>query len=461
MINRILDNLKAISTHQGFRRYFTNTSWLFAEKVLRMVVGLFVGVWVARYLGPEQFGLLSYAQSFVALFTAFATLGLDGIVVRELVKDESRREELLGTAFWLKVIGSVAVLLILAVAVNFTSNDKYTNMLVFIIASATIFQSFNVIDMYFQAKVLGKYIAFANSLALFLGSSVKVALILNHAPLEAFALAVVFDGFILAIGYVYFYGLSLRAKRSNLHSDIQNAKFSIIPLKFKRQTAVSLLKDSWPLILSGIVIMIYMRIDQVMIKEMLGAEAVGQYAAAVRISEAWYFIPVVISSSLFPAIINAKKVSEELYYKRLQRLYDLMVWLSIGVALPMTFLSDWVVNLLYGSAYKEAGSVLMIHIWAGVFVSLGVAFGKFLMVENHTRKYFNRTALGAFINVILNFILIPRCGINGAVIATLLGQFVANYVYDIFDKDLHHQLKMKTIAFLPIHILKGYKKNII
>jgi O-antigen/teichoic acid export membrane protein len=96
-------------------RYFANTSWLFGEKILRMIVGLFVGIWVARYLGPEQFGLLSYAQSFVGLFTAIATLGLDGIVVRELVKDPSRRDELIGTAFWLKFIRDVRFFVILEI----------------------------------------------------------------------------------------------------------------------------------------------------------------------------------------------------------------------------------------------------------------------------------------------------------------------------------------------------------
>ena len=126
-----MQRLKALKSHQGFMKYFKNTSWLFGEKILRMVVGLFVGIWVARYLGPEQFGLFSYAQSFVGLFTAIATLGLDGIVVRELVKDESRRDELMGTAFWLKILGALGVLIVLAIAVNFTSNDSYTNSLVF------------------------------------------------------------------------------------------------------------------------------------------------------------------------------------------------------------------------------------------------------------------------------------------------------------------------------------------
>jgi len=158
----MISKIKSIRNHQGFIKYFKNTSWLFGEKILRMVVGLFVGIWVARYLGPEQFGLFSYTQSFVGLFTAIATLGLDGIVVRELVRDESRRDELIETAFWLKFIGAFGVLIVLAIAVNFTSNDTYTNTLIFIIASATIFQSFNVVNMYFQSKVMGKYIVYAN-----------------------------------------------------------------------------------------------------------------------------------------------------------------------------------------------------------------------------------------------------------------------------------------------------------
>ncbi len=415
-------------------RYFKNTSWLFGEKILRMVVGLFVGIWVARYLGPEQFGIFSYAQSFVGLFAAIATLGLDGIVVRELVKDENRTGELIGTAFWLKLIGAFLVLIILAIAVNFTSNDSYTNALVFIIASATIFQSFNVVDMFFQAKVLSKFVVYANIISLFVSSIVKVVLILNEASLVSFAWVVLFDSFVLAIGFLYFY--------------LKNSTLSIKHLKFNKSTAVDLLKDSWPLILSGIVISIYMKIDQVMIKEMLNAEAVGQYAAAVRLSEAWYFIPMVISASLFPAIINAKKQSKALYYERLQKLYDLMVWLAIAIAIPMTFLSDWVINLLYGEAYHEAGGVLIVHIWAGVFVFLTVASGHFLIAENMIMKAFYRNALAVFFNIVLNIVLIAEYGIKGAAIATLISWIISGYIYDFLDKKIRFMFVQKTKSLI-------------
>jgi O-antigen/teichoic acid export membrane protein len=427
--------LRSLKSHQGFIKYFKNTSWLFGEKILRLVVGIFVIVWIARYLGPEEFGLFSYAQSFVGLFTVIATLGLDNIVIRELVKDESRRYELIGTAFWLKLMGAFGVLIILAIAVNFTTNDMQTNILVFIIASATIFQSFNVIDFYFQSKVMSKFIVYANIISLSISSIIKVILILNEAPLVAFAWVILFDSFVLACGFIYFYF------KNNTKSIMKN-------LKFTKTTAKGLLKDSWPLILTGVVISIYMKIDQIMIKEMLGSEAVGQYAAAVRLSEAFYFIPVVIAASLFPAIINAKKVSEELYYARLQKLYDFMVWMAIAIAIPMSFASDWLVKILYGTHYYEAGPVLLIHAWAGILVFLGVASGKWYISENLQILYFWRVFCGMIINIILNLILIPKYGINGAAYSILASYTVAAYLFDMFNYKTRKVFYMKTKSLL-------------
>ena len=363
----MIQKLVSLKNNPGFIKYFKNTSWLFVEKIFRVLVGLFVGIWVARYLGPEQFGLFSYAQSFVGLFTVIATLGLDNILIRELVMDKNRKYELIGTAFCLKCMGAFIVLFMLSIVISLISNDIQTNILVFIIASATIFQSVNVVDFYFQSKVMSKYIVYVNIIGLFISSLIKIILILNEASLIAFAWVVLFDSFILAIGYLYFY--------------FKNNSFKIIKkLNFNKTVAIDLLKNSWPLILTGLVISLYTKIDQVMIKEILDNESVGQYAAAVRLSDAWYFIPVVLSASLFPAIINAKGISEELYYSRLQKLYNLLVLIAIVIALLMTFLSSWLVELLYGAQYHEAGKVLLIHVWAGVFVFLGVASGK--MVYN-------------------------------------------------------------------------------
>ncbi|WP_459898687.1 flippase [Campylobacter concisus] len=434
----MIDKIILLKHHQGFMKYFKNTSWLFFEKMLRMFVGLFVGIWVTRYLGPERFGLFSYAQSFVGLFVVIATLGLDGIVVRELVKDESRTNDLIGTAFYLKLIGAILTLLVLVIATQFTSNDRYTNLLVFIIASATIFQSFNVVDMYFQSKVLSKYVVFSNIISLFISSIVKITLILINAPLVAFAWAILFDSIVLALGFIYFF----------LKYSISEIK----KIKFNKTIAISLLKDSWPLILSGVVISIYMKIDQVMIQDMLGSEAVGQYAAATRLSEIWYFIPTILVSSLFPAIVNARKQSEELYYSRLQKLFDLVVWIAIVIALPMTFLSDMIVDILYGKQYSQAASVLMIHIWASIFVFLGVISSNWYINENLQLLAFLRAFYGMISNIFLNLLLITKYGIQGAAIATLISYMIVDFICDVVNCYSRRIFFMKLNTINPMRI---------
>lgn len=443
-----VERFKALFQHKGFQRYAKNTSWLMAEKVLRMVVGLFVGVWVARYLGPEQFGLFSYAQSFVFLFSVVATLGLDGIVVRELVKDQSQRDVLLGTAFILKLFGSVVVFPLLWLGVQFANNDASTNWMIFLIASATVFQSFNVIDFYYQSVVLSKYVAMANTLSLAISSVIKIGLILAEAPLMAFVVMIVFDAVILSLGLLYFYFINNRHKVYQWQFDLNIAK--------------SLLKDSWPLIVSSAMISLYMRIDQVMIKEMLDNNAVGQYAAAVKLSEAWYFLPIVICGSVFPAIASSKKVDERQYYKRLQRLYNLMAFIACIVALIVTFLSGWLIDFLYGEEFKGASEVLLVHVWAGVFVSLGVAAGKWILMEN-LQVYTNYFLfIGMVFNIVLNLFFIDLYGILGAAIATIFSQAIASYFASfIFVKTRKrfYMLTKSLFAFGVFDLLKMKKLN--
>lgn len=429
---------------ENFLKYLFNTSWLFFEKVLRLISGIFVGIWIARYLGPKDFGLFNYVQSFVGVFAILANLGLDTILVRELVLQKHSQNEVLSTAFLLKLFGSFLLILLLIFILYYTNESKYNVFLVLVIASATIFQAFTVIDHYFQSIVASKYIVYANVFSLIISNTIKIILLVNKASLLSFSFVVLYESFFVAVFYTYFL--------------IKKSKDLRIKLTFKKQIAYYLLNDSWPVILSGIVISIYMRVDQVIIKQLLNTSAVGQYAAAVRLSEAWYFIPMVISTSLYPALINAKKNSKAIYLDRLQKLYDLMTWMAIIVAIPMTFFSDWIVQILYGSDYSESGSVLKVHIWTGVFVFIGLAFSSFLTVENLTKKSFYRTLLGAIVNIALNYIFIPKYGIIGSAYATLIAQIFANYIYDLFDKSLHYQFVMKSKSLFPIHYLRKYKK---
>jgi len=436
-----MQRLKALKSHQGFMRYFKNTSWLFGEKILRMIVGLFVGIWVARYLGPEQFGLFSYAQGFVGLFTAISTLGLDGIVVRELIKDEKRSDELIGTVFWMKLMGAFGVLGFLAIAVNFTSNDSYTNILVFIIASATIFQSFNVVDFYFQSKVMSKFVVYVNIISLFLSSIVKVTLILNAAPLEAFAMVIVFDTFVLACGFIYFF--------------LKNSTFKIRDLKFHKDVAISLLKDSWPLILSGSVLMIQARIDQVMIKEMVGSLEVGYYSAAMRLIEALAFAPMMLRNSLYPSIQNAKNLNQNFYKNRLLNFYRLNFLLFLVFAIPIFLFAERIVVFLFGIEYQPAGVLLSLLSIRLFFANMGVARGVHILAENLMKFSMVTMILGTIVNICLNYILIPGNGAKGAIVATIASLFVTIFLVDIFYS------KTRQNTLLQIRsILTFYKINL-
>ena len=409
----ILKKIVQLKHHSGFRKYFANTSWLLVERALRMAVSLFVSIYVVRFLGPERFGLLSYALSFVGIFVALASLGLDEVVVRELIKTPEQREKILGSSFLLKLVGTLLMWTAILVAIPLTENDLQTNILIIIIAFGSVFLAFNVIDLNFQAKVKSKYVVHAQFVQLIISSIVKIILVVNEAPLIWFASIYSLDVIVLAMGLVFAY--------------LYNGD-NIFSWEWSFETSKYLLHDSWPLILAGVVISVYMKIDQVMIKEMLGAKEVGLYAAAVKLSEAWYFIPMAIASSLFPAIINAKVYQKEEYYKRLQKLYDLMVWGSVAVAIPTTLVADWLILILYGNEFKDAADVLRIYIWAGVFVALGVASSKWLVIENLQIYSFYRTALGAVLNISCNLWLIPIYGIKGAVFATLISYFFVAYV---------------------------------
>jgi len=422
-------------------KYFKNTSWLFAEKILRMVVGLLVGIWVARYLGPDKFGLLSFAHSFVGLFTIFATLGLDEVVVRELVKDESRRDSLVGTTFWLKLFGAFLVLLVLAFAINFTSNDVDTHILVFIIASATIFQSFNIVDFYFQSKILGKFVAYANFISLFISTIVKIALILSHASLLAFAWVILFDSFVLACGFIYFF--------------LKHSTFRIKYLIFHKSTAIDLLKDSWPLIFSGGVLMIQARIDQVMIKEMLGSLEVGYYSVAMRLIEAAAFIPMLLKSSLYPSIQSAKIQSKALYQDRLLNFYRLNFLFFLVLAIPIFIFAEPIIVLLFGIEYQPAGVLLALLSIRLFFANMGVARGTYIVTENLMKFSMFTMILGTIVNIYLNYVLIPNYGARGAIVATIVSFFTTIYLVDIFYSKTRHNVILQLKS-----IITFYKLNI-
>lgn len=422
-----------------------NTSWVLSERILRIFVALFIGVWVARYLGPENFGILSYAQSFVAIFSAFSSLGLREILVRELVKGDEDRYVLMGTSFWLQTFGSVFLMSCLLISIYFNDNSALTNKIIIILGFLTFLHSFSIIASYFESIVQSKNVVIPSVIGLIISSLFKVFLILNGAPLIHFVYVLVFDIVFMTISQIYIYH-----KKSQF----------LLKWKFSGQRAKKLLGDSWPLILSSIMISIYMRVDQVMIKELMSNEAVGQYAAAVKLSEAWYFVPSVICASLFPAIVNAKMKSSRLYHQRLQRLYNLMVLLALSLVIPTMLLSDWLVEITYGVEYQSTAKVLSIHVLAGVFVFLGVSNSKWFLNENLQKYGTLCLSLGMVTNVILNFILIPRMGVVGAAYATLISHFTSTLIGPLLFKKTRPSFFRMMRSLLFVDILKSLGKGV-
>jgi len=439
----LIGKLKTLLTkNSGFARYLKNTSWLMGEKVVRLLIALSVGVWVTRYLGPEQFGILSYAQSFVGIFAALSSLGLNDIIIRELVKDQDRRNLILGSSFGLQTLGSSLIMLILIISIYYNDNEPLTNKIIIILGLLTFINSFNVIASYFHSQVKSKFYAIAGLVGVIISALLKIYLILGSYSLIYFVYVLTFDVIFLVTGLIWFY------KKSGE---------SLLKWKFSWKMAKDLLKDAWPLILSGIIVSIYMKIDQVMIKEYLGNGEVGQYSAAVRLSEAWYFIPTIICSSLFPAIINAKLKDDTLYKDRLQRLYNLMVVLGVVIILPVLKLSDWMINLLYGEAFQRSAGVLNIHILGSVFVFLGVANQKWFISENYQAYNIICLGMGMVANIVLNVIMIPKMGIMGAAYATLISQFTASVLAPVFFKKTRSSFYMMLRALFFVQVFKDGK----
>ncbi|MEH2123564.1 flippase [Nostoc sp.] len=434
-----IKNLSKFKSRSGLRAIIANTGWLFADRILRMGASLIVGVWVARYLGVKQYGLFNYALAFVALFSPIFTLGLDDVVVRHLVRQSSNKEEILGTTFWLKFLGGIASVL-LAVSTMFFLGEHQTLKiwLVAILGIAGVFRASDTIELWFQSQVQSKYTVIAKNTAFLLNTLIKIALILTKAPLLAFALVTLAEFAMSAIGLLIVY----QVKGSSLWL-----------WRWSVATAKTLLKESLPLIFSGFAIMIFMRIDQVMLGQMIGDSEVGIYSAAVRVSEIWYFIPGAIVSSVAPAIYAAKEKSEGLYYQRIGQLLSLMTCISLAIALPMSFLSDKIIMVMFGSGYAEAGPILAVHIWTSLFVFMGLATSPWFIAEGLNHVSLGKTLFGAILNIILNLLLIPKYAGLGAAIATIISQAAAAFICNAFDSRTQKLFKIQVRSL--IHFYKS------
>ncbi|MFZ2630253.1 MAG: flippase [Desulfosalsimonadaceae bacterium] len=414
--------------HTGLKKIISNISWLFFEKFFNMGLGLIIGIFVARYLGPDRFGLLNYAMAFVALFTPLAGLGLDSVVVREIIAKPDATGALLGTSFYLKLGGSFLLVVFAGIAQYFLDpKDPVSLYLVIIIAGGAVFQSFGTIDFWFRAQVLSKYTVIANNIAALIASLFRLALVFLGAGLLFFGFAISFNFLLAAVGMVIAYR-------------IYGGRFAA--WKFEFSQVRTLLKDGWPLALQSLMVMVYMRIDQVMLKTMTNNYEVGIYSAAVRLTEIWYVVPMVVCQTLLPAIIRAKQMDKTIYLNRIQYLYNLLLWMAIGIAIIVTFSSGFIVSTLLGAQYVKSANIFAIQIWLGCWVFLNVARQQWILAENKLIIALYSEIVATSLNVAANLILIPKYGAFGAVVASLFAATITNFIMALFSETIRFSLMM-------------------
>ncbi|RMG69363.1 MAG: flippase, partial [Bacteroidetes bacterium] len=400
-MNKLFDKAKALLNRQGESglKYLINTSWVFAERILLLGTSFTVGIYVARFLGPTQFGTLAYALSFAQLFAALANMGLDRILVREFVNQPESKDAIISTSFLLKLSGAIVAIALVALVTSGLGNDPTTILYIVIIASGNILQAFSVLDAFFQSQVQAKYVAMARFWASLTATGIKFALVMAQAPLVAF---VIIYGVEMSL-----FGLGLLLQYFRVHKHLWQWRPS-------KALARTLMRDSWPLILGGFMIDFYSRIDRIMINEMLTATETGEYAVGIKLFETISFLPVVLCTSLFPAILNARKDDLKKYQNRLQQLYSLMSASAWAVALGLSLTAAWLIPFLYGEEYQAGVLVLQIVAFTLVPISMGLALSQYLIAENLVKIDMMRKLVGMVTNVSLNFYMIPRMGIVGA-----------------------------------------------
>lgn len=445
MLNRISSIKKKLSPDSI--KYAKNTIWSLVEKVLRLVAQFFVGVLVARYLEPESYGILQYGIAFVFLYGAFASLGLREISMRELVGKESDDvTRIIGSTFFLRIFGAVAAILFISfiafLLVNGNSDsirgDAGTiKLYIFILSLGILGQSLDVIESFFRARAESKYITYSHTIAIIISSIVKIVLVLLGEDLFYFVLIYCFDMFGYLLPQIFFF---------------RKKGFKVTAWRFDRILGKKLFLNSYPLMLSAIMVNIYMSIDQILIPMFLPYEGLGYYSSAVKILSAFNFLPVAIGTALFPQLVEAKH-DNSLLKSRLLFLYALIFWLSILITLFLFFFSELIIIKVYTETYAEAIDVLRVSAFSVTATFLGVATEQFLIAKDFIRISFFRTFIGAVVNIILNIVWIPQFGILGAAYATIVSYYLATIALLFLFKETRYQMVLLFKSMNPVYVI--------
>jgi len=432
----VINKIKSFFNQKSFKKYFSNTVWLLSEKFYRLFIFFILEIFYAKYLGPVKYGELNYVLAFVNIFSIFILLGLDNVIIKKLVMFKSKIDLLLKNAFLLKLSGYIVMSIIMLLLINCCDwFDSLERKLVLVFLVSYFFQVFYFYEYFYQAFLLNKYIFLSKVITLTTVFILRIFIVIYYKSLVLIAITYVIESIMLSMFYIFFFKNKFK---KDIYKNTENKK----KLKFL------ILKESFPLMLSGFLVIIYMKIDQIMIKYFLSAKEVGIYSVAVKLTEVWYFIPMIISNALYPLMIKKRQQGVNEYNGLFQKMYFSMVTLAI-LLIAFTYLfGEKIIILLFGKEYINAYEVLLIYVWASLFVFMGVFASKWMIIERYNKFVLFKSIAGVIINIVLNFLLIPRLGIKGAAIATVVSQLVSSYLFNMFFKELRYNFFMQSKALL-------------
>lgn len=403
----------------GKKKVISNMSWLLGGKIVNMILSFFVSLATARYLGPDNFGSINYVAAYVSFFSSITSLGLSVIVIKEVSMGKEKDNEVIWTGVLMRFITAILSTISVLGLVYMTDGGDPLIMKIALLESIGILASaFDTFMYWFQGKLLGKYVSIASVVAYLGMSAYRIYLLANNADILWFAFATSVDTLLLSLVLFICY-----IRENGFH------------LKASLALGKRLMKQSYHYMISGLIAILYSKIDQIMLKHMLDSYSVGLYSVALAISGLWGMIPSAFIQSVSPVLYKDAAENRAMFFKRLRQSYAGIWFLNICWSVAISLFSYWVIYLLYGKDYVGAQGALVIVVWYSGISSIGSLTQVYLATENKN-KYVNYFALAGLVtDVILNLLLIPVLGIMGAAVATLVTYVVIHIVMPLVIPD--------------------------
>lgn len=417
-------------------RFLVNTGWMMFAQIYQMLISLIIGVITARYLGPSNYGILNYSASYISFFTIACQLGLEGIVVKEIINDRENEGVILGSSIAMRLIaGALSVVLVCVIIWIINPNDSLLLAVSFLQSLILIFNAFNIIDCWYQSNLQSKTTTIFKCIAYTAMSIYKVVLLIFGKSVVWFAFSTSLDSLVISILLLWHY-------RHNGKKQLKN----------NAGIGKRLFFQSYHLIISSLMAVIYSQMDKIMIGKIMDQTNVGFYSAATTICHMWMFIPQALSSSARPLIVDLKNRDEKIYLKRLKQLNFVTFWIGVGFATAITVFSKFIINVLYGSEYFAAREPLMLIVWSVAISALSYPNSIWMVCEGNQR--YNKYILiwGVFINLTLNAVGIPLLGMKGAAIATIATEFVCCFIAPLFYRRTRIYIKYLIESIVGIGI---------